>query len=294
MSKTKYIQEAVDKLKKSMGDTEWQVFIDSSRDALGDDTPLDQFEWVILKALKSGKQFEFDKPYDIEQRGKGFKTGKIQLIRDTRDSKIFISSFHVDRGNGTNKLANITLYKYERKRNDTTSEMEWHYDCKLLIDNSSERNYPINKLLVYLKTQLSLDGHKLDSSFAKVIEGKSETELLLQADILEKIKNLEDSGKLNEIVTAVADNNSIVISAENYQKLIQSRYNEQNLSDYEKDLLLFRSLIDSDETTETDMQKFLGDKKIDRSWIFGLDYVKTFPKFNPGLPCEYDFFDPKI
>ncbi len=289
MTKNNQTQQIVDQLKSKMTDSEWESFIDVARQQMGDDSPLDQFEWVILKALNGGKEFELDKPYDLEQRGKGFKSGKIQLIRDTRDSKIFISSFHVDRGNGTNKLANITLYKYERKRNDATNVMEWHFDFKLLIDNSSERNHPIIKLFNYLRKQLSLDGHKLGSYFAKVIEGKSETELLLQADILEKISHLEDSDKLNEIITAVADNNSVVISTENYQRLIQSRYSEQNISGYENDLLSFRALIDNDQTTETDMQMFLGDKGSDRSWIFGLDYVKTYPKFNPGLPCEYDF-----
>lgn len=285
----KQAQQASSQLKKIMGDSEWQSFIDSARQSLVGGDPLDQFEWVILRALKTGQQFELNKPYDLEQKGKGFKSGKIQLIRDTRDSKIFVSSFHVDRQDGSNKLTNVTLYQYERKRNQQTGSLDWNFDCKLLVDNSSQRGYPVNTLFDYLKKQLSLDGHKLDSKYARFIEGKSESDLIIQTDLLKKVKNLQDSKKLNDIISAVINNENIVLNFETYQQLIQARYNQQSITDYENDLQIFRKLIDNNKSTETDLQSFLGNKEKDRSWFFGLDYVKTYPKFNPGLPCEYDF-----
>jgi hypothetical protein len=283
------VNMAVADLKSKMSDSDWESFVDIARQQLGDDSPLDQFEWVIRNALRKDKQFELNKPYDLKNHGKGFKSGNIQLIRDTRDSKIFISSFHVNRQDGSNKLANVTLYRYERKRNEESGNLEWEFDSKMLIDNPSVRDYPINKLFNYIKKQLSLDGHKLDSTYAKIIEGKSQSELLLQQDILEKIKNLSDSDKLNDIISAIVENDSVVLSPKTYQKLVQTRYSGQKISEYEIDLGAFKVLIDNDATTETDMQKFLGNKKADRSWFFGLDYIKSYPKFNPGLPCEYDF-----
>jgi hypothetical protein len=283
------VQDTISTLKAKLTDSEWESFVDIARQQLGEELPLDQFEWVIRNTLRKNKEFELNKSYDLMNKGKGFKSGNIQLIRDTRDSKIFISSFHIDRQDGSNKLANITLYKFERKRNETTDKLEWEFDCKILIDNSSQRDYSINKLFNYIKTQLSLDGHKLDSKFAKIIEGKTESELITQQDILDKIKNLSDPEKLNDIISTIVENGSVVLSSKTYQELIQTRYRGQTISDYEKDLKTFKELIDNEKTTETDMQKFLGDKNIDRSWFFGLDYIKTYPKFNPGLPCEYDF-----
>lgn len=283
------VNKTVADLKSKMSDSDWESFINIARLQLGDDSPLDQFEWVIRNALRKDKQFELNKPYDLKNHGKGFKSGNIQLIRDTRDSKIFISSFHVNRQDGSNKLANITLYRYERKHNEESGNLEWEFDCKMLIDNPSARDYPVNKLFNYIKKQLSLDGHKLDSTYAKIIEGKSESELLLQQDILEKIKNLRDSDKLNDIISTIVENDSVVLSPKTYQQLLQTRYSGQKIYEYETDLEEFKKLVDDDESTETEMQKFLGSKSVDRSWFFGLDYIKSYPKFNPGLPCEYDF-----
>jgi len=288
-SKPLISKQAIDQLKGSMNDRDWKIVVDSVNASAIGIHGLDEHEWYILNALNQGKQFELDKPYDIEQKGKGFKTGKIQLIRDTRDSKIFATSFHIERPDGANKLANITIYKYERKRVEETGEMLWGLDAKVRIDNPSSLDYPLSKLFGYIKKQLSLDGHILSSKYAKVVEGKSESELLLQSDILDKIKDLNDEEKLNEILTAVADNKNIIISRENYHKLIQSRYSNSNIKEYELDLEKLRALIDDPNTTETDMQNFIGDKSTDRSWFFGLDYIKTYQKFNPGLPCEYDF-----
>ena len=276
-------------LKSKMTEAEWQEVTDVIHEQLGEMSTLDQHEWKILNALRDNKEFELNKPYDLVNKGKGFKSGNIQLIRDTRDSKLFISSFHVDRPDGSNKLANITLYRFERKHDDSTNKPKWEFDCKIVIDNSSDRDHPVNKTFSYLKKQLSLDGHKLDSTYAKVIESKTETELITQQDIIEKVKSLDDPEKLNDIISALVQNDSVVLSPETYHNLLLSRYGEQTIANYEEDLIIFKELIDSDTTTETDMQNFLGSKETDRSWFFGLDYMKTYPKFNPGIACEYDF-----
>lgn len=289
MSNNNQVQQVVDKMKSKMTDSEWESFVDIARQQLGEDSPLDQFEWVLRNALRKQKKFELNKAYDLKSHGKGFKSGNIQLIRDTRDSKIFVSSFHVNRPDGTNKLANITLYRFERKRNETSEKLEWEFDCKMIIDNPSSRDYPVTKLFAYVKKQLSLDGHKLDSGFAKIIESKSKNDLLLQTDILEKVNNLEDSEKLNEIIDAVSQNESVVISEENYRKLIESRFKSKTITDYEKDLAEFRSLLSGEKSSETDMQDFL-DKRV---WFFGLNYFQSHrnskPKFTSTLGSQYDF-----
>ena len=283
------IKSKVSDLKSKMSDVEWQSVTDIIQKQWGEVSPLDQFEWSILSALRGNKEFQLNKPYDLVNKGKGFKSGNIQLIRDTRDSKIFISSFHVNRPDGSNKLANITLYRFERKHNETSGDLRWEFDCKVIIDNPSERDHPVNRVFDYLKKQLSLDGHKLDSVYAKVIEGKTESEMITQQDILEKIKSLDDPEKLNDIVTALVQNEKVLLSPETYHDLLLARYGGQTIANYEKDLAAFKELISNPKTTETDMQEFLGSKEKDRSWFFGLDYLKVYPKFNPGIACEYDF-----
>jgi len=289
MNQNNQVQHAVDQLKLKMTDSEWESFIDIARQQLGEDSPLDQFEWVIRNALRKEKQFELNKAYDLKNHGKGFKSGNIQLIRDTRDSKIFVSSFHVNRQDGSNKLANITLYRFERKRNESSDKLEWEFDFKMVIDNPSSRDYPVTKLFNYVKKQLSLDGHKLNSGYAKIIEGKSKDDLLLQTDILEKISNLDDSEKLNEIIHTASQNKSVVISEENYKKLIQSRYSSKKIIDYEKDLVEFRTLLSDKKSSETNMQDFL-DKRV---WFFGLNFFQSHrnskPKFSSSLGSQYDF-----
>lgn len=289
VSKPQVSKKAIDTLKGSMSDQDWKLVVDNLNSSVIGSHGLDEHEFFILNALNQGKQFELDKPYDLEQRGKGFKTGKIQLIKDTRDSKIFATSFHIERHDGTNKLANITIYKYERRKIEETGKMIWGLDAKIRIDNSSASDYPLSKLFNYMEKQFSLDGNVLISKYARVIEGRSETEIVLQSELLEKIKDLSDREKLNEILGAVVDNKNVLVSRENYQKLIQSRYNTSHVNSYKEDLVNLRILINNDKTTETDMQNFFGDKDVDRSWFFGLDYVKAYRKFNPGLPCEYDF-----
>lgn len=283
------VQKKIADLKSKISDTEWQSITDFVHEQWGEESPLDQFEWSILNALRDNKEFQVNKPYDLVSKGKGFKSGNIQLIRDTRESKIFISSFHVNRPDGSNKLANITIYRFERKHDESSGGLKWDFDCKIIIDNSSERDHPVNRVFDYLKRQLSLDGHKLDSTYAKVIEGKTESEMITQQDILEKIKSLDDPEKLNDIVSTLVQNKSIVLSPDTYHDLLLARYGGQTIANYEKDLAAFKELIDNSSTTETEMQEFLGCKEIDRSWFFGLDYLRTHPKFNPGIACEYDF-----
>jgi len=244
---------------------------------------LDQVEQTIEEDLNSKGGVEKSE-YDLRAIAKGFKNGKIEIIKDAPRTKIFVSSFHVNKqDNATNKLTNITLYKYKEIQGI------WKLEKKIILDNPSKFNYPVKVLYDYLSKQLALDGHKLESEYAKVLEGKTASELEIYSNFVDKIKNINDKDKLNEIISAVTENKAVVIDYENYKRLLNTRYSPKLLVQYKKDLIQFRSLIDDKSTTETDMQNFLGKKGIDRSWFFGLDYVSTQQKFNPGFGCEFDF-----
>ncbi len=259
---------------------------------------IDQVEWSILNALNSGSEFEFNVPYDIEQKGKGFKSGKIQLIRNTRESKIFVSSFHVDRGDGSNKLANVTIYKFERKREGESNELTWNFVNKISVDNSSKYGYPLNKLHNYIRRQLSLDGHKLDSHYAKVLEAKSESDLVKQSDVIEKVQNLTDVEKLDEILNALIENKTIVKESSFFEDKIQELLKNSKVVTsedvvavgYRKNQLeVFNKLLNEDDYLEKYKNKHNIKKPGQESawqfffeknpwiWGYGLNYVWSGP-----------------
>lgn len=169
--------------------------------------PLDQFEWVILQGLNSNKSFVKDRPYDLKTVGKGFKNGSIELIRDTKRSKIFVSSFHVDRQDGTNKVTNVTLYNFEYKKQEDTGESKWEFVSKIKIPNDSEYNYPIRKLHKYIATQLQLDGEQISSRYTKIVEGSSPEDLEAYTSLVEQVKNLGDKNKVKELLRNIFENN---------------------------------------------------------------------------------------
>jgi hypothetical protein len=234
--------------------------------------PLDQFEWVILQGLNSDKSFVKDRAYDLKAVGKGFKNGSIELIRDTRKSKIFVSSFHVDRQNGTNKVTNVTVYTFEHKKQKDTRDSKWEFVSKIKVTNDSEYNYPLKKLHKYIETQLQLDGEQILSRYTKIVEGSSPEELEAYTSLVEQVKNLRDKYKVTELLRNIFENNET-------KELTDYLLENDLLADDLKSVVEYRSRVAAvrefiamlnSTLEEKDWQKWFEEN----SWVLGSDFVR--------------------
>ncbi len=234
--------------------------------------PLDQFEGLIVKGLNSGKSFSKNTAYDLKNVGKGFKNGSIELIRDTSRSKIFVSSFHVNRDDGTNKVTNVTIYFFEYKKDNDTKVSEWRFTAKVKITNSSKHNYPLEKLHRYIEKQLQLDGKHIESKYSKVVEGSSADEIEAYGSLIEQVKELKDRKKVTQVLKQIFESNK---TADLTKYLLENNLLDDDL----KDIVEYRSRVTSIEDfvdmlenthTENDWQTWFQEN----SWVLGSDFVR--------------------
>ncbi len=234
--------------------------------------PLDQFEQVILEGLNSGKTFAKDRSYDLKNVGKGFKNGGIELIRDTLKSKIFVSSFHVNRQDGTNKVTNVTLHFFKYKKNKETGQCEWKFVSKIKVPNRSKYKYPLKKLHRYIDTQLRLDGEHIESKYTKLVAGSSPEELEAYTSLIEQVKKLQDHDKVTEVLKQIFENN---------ESAVLTKYLLENdlLADDLESAVEYKSRVSAvnefiammnSPHAESDWQKWFQKN----SWVIGSDFVR--------------------
>lgn len=187
---------------------EWKEILNSSGGNTGtDNRPVDQFEWPILQAINSGKSFQTNTKYDVVTLGKGFKNGAIEILKDTTREKIFVGAFHVNKVDGSDKLANVTIYRYEYKKDVQTSKNRWEFCEKIVIGNNSDYGYPVEKLNQYIVRQLELEGKQLTSKYSKVVEGNTSKEIQTYTEIIEAIKKISDYDQSIAILRQIFESN---------------------------------------------------------------------------------------
>lgn len=251
-------------IEKLKSDSDWFEIIGS--------TPLDQVETEILKRLNKGESFTKDKQYDLTTIGKGFKNGSIQLIKDTKRSKIFVSSFHINRQNGTNKVTNVTLYSFERKKDEKSGDSNWELMSKIKVPNDSQHEYPLVKLCKYIDTQLKLDGQELSSKYTKIVEGSTQKELETYSSLIEQVRGITNKDSMTELLRNIFENNET-------SELTKFLLDNDLLADDLRNAVEYKSRIVAVEELSKMLNSSLPEAAWqqwfqENSWVLGSDFVK--------------------
>ena len=199
----------------------------------------------------------------------GFASSGLKAIHDGPRAKIFVSALHVpNQSDGTSHHFKLDFAKFKRNN----KESPW---VKVSLETIDEGT-AIDNLLDFIKQQSSLIGVKIEG-------GKQ-----YQAIAMDNKRRITID-EVQKFVTDALSGEKAVVEKEILKTLKQQRKSKEQIKRYEDDLVEFRRLVDSVETTETDMQNFLAK----RVWFFGLDYIQSHqrskPKFSSGLGSEYDF-----
>ena len=253
---------------------DWKEILNRTGGITGfDNRPLDQFEWAILRAIKSGKSFQSNTRYDVVAIGKGFKNGAIEILRDTRREKIFVGAFHVDKEDGSDKLVNLTIYRYKWKKDEKTLVSRWEFCEKIIIDNDSAYNYPVEKLSQYIVRQLGLEGKQLTNKFSKVVEGNSSKEIQTYTEVIEAVKKINNYDQSLAILRQIFESNE-------KRKLTQYLLDNNLLSEDLKSAINLKSRIKAVKEyismlntggAESDWQNWFSQN----SWLLGTEFVRV-------------------
>lgn len=263
----------MDKEIKKFTNEEWKEWLNSIEGYTGVNfRPLDQFEEVILRAINEGKSFETNTKYDVINVGKGFKNAAVEIIKDSQRSKIFISAFHVNKGDESDKLVNITLYKYIYEKNEKFNKCTWKFDCKIIIENSSGFDFPVEKLNKYVIRQLELQGKKITGKYSKVVEGDSAKELETYTNLIEAVRNIDDFDQTVAILRQIFEDNEkadlmkYLLDNELLPEDIEMTINQKSRIDAVKSYI---NMLNNN-CSEFDWQKWFSEN----SWLLGTEFVR--------------------
>lgn len=257
--------------------------IPTFKDTYGD------YDNYLLQKLNNGESID-SAEFDIKRLSGGFASSALYFLHNTYQKKTIVTSFHILNKEGAVHHYNLHFVRFCRKKKVDPWERK---EIKELRDKE------VQKLREFIEQQDKFVGKPIDKSYYKILS--TDTPATLQdldwaIDLLLKntqvdFKQLKSEGveRILELLNKILEGENIVLEKGLYQQLTKTRTNKKSLAQYKTNLEDFKSLIDKDETTETDMQNFLEDKV----WFFGLNYVQahrnSIPKFNPSLGEEYDF-----
>lgn len=246
----------------------------------------DNYLLGILKSSGTIQQSDFD----AKKVSGGFINSNIFLLHDGLFKKTVVTAFHIP--DQEEKLHHYDIHFVRFRRKNTKSE--WTIECVKDL-----RDKEVEKLKEFISQQNELLGKKVEKRYVKVVATDSPYVLEDLRDVLDKILNLNDEAlsrlgeegysKLADLFGRLLTSDNVIIDKKLYQEFKNARTSPKSIKKYEDDLKDFKTLVDSDETIETDMQNFLEN----RVWFFGLNYIQSHrnskPKFNTTIDSEYDF-----
>jgi len=263
--------------------TDWEeIKIPTFKETYGD------YDSYLLGLLNSGGAIQ-DSTFDAKKVSGGFISSEVFLLHDGPLKKTLITAFHIPNKEGKIHHYDIHLARFRRKN----KENRWTHE---FVDNL--RDSEVEKLKEFLSNQDLFLGKVPNKRFIKVLSSDSPTVLENLQDFLKLITkqnldfsqlNEDGSSKVAALIKQILEGENVILEKKLYEQLKNSRLSLKSIKKYEDELKNFNSLIDKNETTETDMQNFLADKV----WFFGLNYQQSHrrsrPKFNSTLGSEYDF-----
>jgi len=228
--------------------------------------PMDQITAMLDAGLES---IDICSNFTARAVADGFATSGLKAIHDGPRAKIFVSALHIpNKSDGTSHHFKLEFAKFKRENKDSP----W---IKKNLETIDEKT-AIDNLLEFLKQQSSLIGVTIE-------KGKQYQAIAMDSKRRITIEEVQ------KFVTDALSGEKAVVEKEILKTLKQQRKSTEQIQIYQDELVEFRRLVASVDTTETDMQKFLSL----HVWFFGLDYIQSHlgskPKFSSGLGSEYDF-----
>ncbi|PIR03951.1 MAG: hypothetical protein COV59_02090 [Candidatus Magasanikbacteria bacterium CG11_big_fil_rev_8_21_14_0_20_39_34] len=246
---------------------------------------------ILLRKLNNGDDL-FSSDTDISQVNGGFLSSRNYPLHDGKFKKTIATAFHIPK-HDTGEVHHYIIDIYRFRRAKTTEQ--WGLEPVERLDQKE-----IEKLKEFFGEQDAFIGKTPTKRFHRIIASDSVEALsdldrglnfILSPENSFDITQMEQEQfeKILNLITKVVEGKNLILEKELYDQLRQSRTSGKKVEEYKNDLIEFKSLIESSETTETDIQNFLEN----RVWFFGLNYVQSKrnskPKFGSGLGSQYDF-----
>jgi len=262
----------------------WQEVKTTFKETFGD------YDSYLLDCLNSGRDISEDGGSDAKKVGGKFLSSKLYFLHDTNYKKTIVKAFHIEGKNKEIHHYDIHFVRFQRKKTSDNWERTEIRDLK---------NGEVNKLNDFLIEQNKLLGKENNNKYLRIIGSDEPININELSDAINLVlKNKEaDFSKLSEgeltsisdLVDKVLEGGNVLVEEKLYKDFLSSRTNQKKIDVYESDLVKFKNLLNSEQTTETDMQNFLKDKV----WFFGLNYFQSHqrskPKFSTTIGSEYDF-----